>query len=50
VCATKGRAGEVTQALREVQKIVSRIPDIGWLEIDFYFDCDYVLIFFPLEE
>jgi hypothetical protein len=25
------------------------IPDIGWLEFDFAFDCDSALIFFPLE-
>jgi hypothetical protein len=35
VCAPKGMAGEVTQALGGAQKIVSWIPDIGWLEIDF---------------
>jgi hypothetical protein len=22
---------------------------MGWLEFDFAFDCDYALIFFPLE-
>jgi hypothetical protein len=37
VCATKGIAGEVTQALGGAQKIVSWIPDIGWLETDFCF-------------
>ena len=37
VCATKGMAGEVTQALGGAQKIVSWIPDIGRLEIDFCF-------------
>jgi hypothetical protein len=42
MCATKGMAGEVTQALGEAQKIMSWIPDIGWLE-----NC--TLIFFPLE-
>jgi hypothetical protein len=36
-CATKGMAGEVTQALGGAQKIVSWIPDIGRLEIDFCF-------------
>ena len=36
LCATKGRDGEVTQAL-------------GRLEFDFAFDCDCALIFFPLE-
>jgi hypothetical protein len=36
-CATKGMAGEVTQALGGAQKIVSWISDIGWLEIDFCF-------------
>jgi hypothetical protein len=29
-------AGEVTQALGGAQKILSWIPDIGWLEIDFF--------------
>ena len=48
-CATRGMAGEVTQALGEAQKIVSWIPDIGRLEIDFAFDCDCALIFFPLK-
>ena len=47
MCATKDRAGEVTQALGGAQKIVSWIPDVGQLESDFAFDC--VLIFFPLE-
>jgi hypothetical protein len=42
-------AGEVTQALGGAQKIVSWIPDIGELEFNFAFDCDCVLIFFPLE-
>jgi hypothetical protein len=37
VCATKGMAVEVTEALGGAQKIVSWIPDIGWLEIDFCF-------------
>jgi hypothetical protein len=32
VCATKGMAGEVTQALEGAQKIMSWIPDIGQLE------------------
>jgi hypothetical protein len=36
-CATKGMAGEVTQALGGAQKIVSWISDIGWLKINFYF-------------
>jgi hypothetical protein len=49
VYATKGRAGEVTQALGGAQKIVSWIPDIGCLESDFAFDCDCALIFFPCE-
>jgi hypothetical protein len=49
VCATKGMAGEVTQALRGAQKIVSWISVIGRLEIIFVFDCDCALIFFPLE-
>jgi hypothetical protein len=25
------------------------IPDIGWLEFNFAFDCDCAMIFFPLE-
>jgi hypothetical protein len=50
MCATKGMAGEVTQALRGAQKTVSWIPDIGWLEIDFAFDCDCALIFSLLKE
>ena len=37
LCATMDRAGEVTQALGGAQKIVSWIPDIGQLEIDFCF-------------
>jgi hypothetical protein len=37
VCATKGKAGEVTQALGGAQKIVSWISDIAWLETDFCF-------------
>ena len=37
VCATKGMAGEVTQALGGAQKIVSLIPDIGQLEFNFCF-------------
>ena len=49
LCATKDRAGEVTQALGGAQKIKSWILDIGQLESDFAFDCDYALIFFPLE-
>jgi hypothetical protein len=32
VFATKGMAGEVTQALGGAQKIMSWIPDIRWLE------------------
>ena len=43
MCATNGRAGEVTQALGGAQK------NIGQLESDFAFDCDCALIFFPLE-
>jgi hypothetical protein len=42
-------AGEMTQALGGAQKIVSCIPDIGQLELIFAFDCDYAMIFFPLE-
>ena len=37
LCATKDRAGEVTQALGGAQKIVSLIPDIGQLEFNFCF-------------
>jgi hypothetical protein len=43
-------AGEVTQALGGAQKIVSWIPDIGRLEIDFCFDYDCALIFSLLKE
>ncbi len=50
MCATKGMAGEVTQALGGAQKIVSWIPDIGRLEIVFAFDCDCALIFSLLKE
>ena len=50
VCTTMGRTGEITQALGGAEKIVSWILDIGQLEFDFAFDCDYALIFFPLEE
>jgi hypothetical protein len=49
VCTTKGMAGEVTEARGEAQKIVSWIPDIGWLETDFCFNCDCALIIFPLD-
>jgi hypothetical protein len=49
MCATKGKAGEVTQALGGAQKIVSWIPDIGELEFDFAFHCDCALMLFPLE-
>ena len=37
LCATKGSAGEVTQALGRAQKIVSWIPDIEPLEFEFCF-------------
>jgi hypothetical protein len=37
LCATKNRAGEVTQALGGAQKIVSWIADIGQLEFNFCF-------------
>jgi hypothetical protein len=37
LCGTKNRAEKVNQALRGAQKIVSWIPEIGWLEIDFCF-------------
>jgi hypothetical protein len=49
LCATKGKAGEVTQALGGAQKIMSWIPDIGQLEFDFAFHCDCALMLFPLE-
>jgi hypothetical protein len=49
VCATKDRAGEVTQALRGAQKIVSWIPYIGQLEFDFVFYFDYDMTVFPLK-
>jgi hypothetical protein len=49
LCATKDRAGEVTQALGGAQKIMSWIPDVGQLEFNFSFDCDCALIFFPFE-
>ena len=45
---TKDMAGEVTQALRGAQKIVSCIPDIGWLEIDFLLSIVTVLWYFSL--
>jgi hypothetical protein len=48
MCAIKGMAGEVTQALKGAQKIMSWIPDTGQSLI-FAFDCDCALIFFPLE-
>jgi hypothetical protein len=48
-CATKGLAGEVTQALGGAQKIVSWIPDIGRLEIDFCFWLWLCPDIFPLE-
>jgi hypothetical protein len=37
LCATKGMAEEVTQALGGAQKIVSWISEFRWLEIDFCF-------------
>ena len=37
LCATKGGAEEVTQALGGAQKIVSWIPDIEPLEFEFCF-------------
>jgi hypothetical protein len=46
VCATKFRAGEVTQALL----IAQRSCDIGQLEFNFAFDCDCALIFSLLKE
>ena len=39
----------MTQALGGAQKIVSWIPDIGQLEVDFAFHCDCALMLFPLE-
>ena len=44
VCATKGRAGEVTQALGGSQKIMRSQTS------DFAFDCDCALIFFLLKK
>ncbi|ASK21738.1 hypothetical protein CEK60_21745 [Halomonas sp. N3-2A] len=49
MCAIKGKAGEVTQALGGAQKILSWIPDIGQLEFDFASHCDCALKLFPLE-
>ena len=37
LCATKGRAEEVTQALGGFRKIVSWIPDIEPLEYELFF-------------
>ena len=37
LCATKNKAGEVTQALGGAQKILSWIADIGQLEFNFCF-------------
>ena len=37
LCATKGRAGKVTQALGGAWKMVSSIPDIDPLEFEFCF-------------
>ena len=50
MCAIRGMAGEVTQALGGAQKIISWIPEIGWLGIVFAFDCDCALIFSLLKE
>ena len=44
MCATKGRAGEVTKALGGAQKILSVSQILG---PDFTFDCDCALIFIP---
>ena len=49
LCATKGRAGEVTHALGGAQKIVSWILDIEQWSLSFAFGCDCALICFPLE-
>ena len=48
VCATQGRAGEVTQSPWRSLDNHEWIPDIGQLEFDFAFDCDCALIFFSL--
>jgi hypothetical protein len=48
-CDTMGMAGEVTQDLVGAQKIVSWIPHIGWLEIDFCFWLWQCPDIFPLE-
>jgi hypothetical protein len=47
--ATEERAGEVMAALWRSPEDHEWIPDIGWLEFDFDFNCDCALIFFPLE-
>ena len=49
VCATKGRPGEVTQALGGAQKIMSGSQTLDNWSLIFAFDCDCALIFFPLE-
>jgi hypothetical protein len=50
MCATKGMAGEVTQALGGVQKIVSRSQTLDGWRLIFAFDCDSALIFSLLKE
>jgi hypothetical protein len=49
VCSTKGRAGEMTQALGGIQKIVSGSQRLDSWRLIFAFDCDCALIFFSLE-
>jgi hypothetical protein len=49
VCATKGMAGDETQAFGGAQKVVSGSQTLDGWRLIFAFDCDYALIFFPLE-
>ena len=50
MCATKDRAGEVTQALGGAQKIVSGSQTLDSWSLIFAFDCDCALIFSLLKE
>jgi hypothetical protein len=50
VCAAKGMAGEVTQALGGVQKIVSRSQTLDGWRLIFAFDCNCAPIFSLLKE
>jgi hypothetical protein len=47
ICVTKGMAGEVTQALRGGQKIMSWIPDTRQLEFNFCFWLWLCPVMFP---